>query len=206
MQTFTGNNSKAKPWGFSKLVEPLEVVHRTWHVKAAVRRCAARARRETRGTARDARSTDGRVRDPRETRARRVPRAFVSRCARARRAEPTADFAEPVKRAIFPAAKSRMRGRGRTVASNARVGSGVISGVILADFARRASAAVQSRARRATKCPANARRDPVCRECALYAQTDSAARGGSRPFTRTSRVRGSRRVLVEREVSRVSTD
>jgi len=90
-------------------LEPLEVVHRTWHVKAAVRRCAARARRETRGTARDARSTDGRVRDPRETRARRVPRAFVSRCARAHRAEPTADFAEPVKRAIFPAAKSRMR-------------------------------------------------------------------------------------------------
>ena len=48
-------------------------------MKAAVRRCAARARRETRGTARDARSTDGRVCDPRETRARRVPRAFVSR-------------------------------------------------------------------------------------------------------------------------------
>jgi len=109
MQTFMGNNSKGKPWGFSKLVEAFGVVPRTWHVKAAVRRCAARARRETRGTARDARSTDGRVRDPRETRARRVPRAFVSRCARARRAEPTADFAEPVKRAIFPAAKSRMR-------------------------------------------------------------------------------------------------
>ena len=110
MQTFMGNNSKGKNPGASRSsLEALEVVHRTWHVKAAVRRCAARARRETRGTARDARSTDGRVRDPRETRARRVPRAFVSRCARARRAEPTADFAEPVKRAIFPAAKSRMR-------------------------------------------------------------------------------------------------
>jgi len=83
MQTFMGNNSKGKPWGFSKLVGTSRGVHRTWHVKAAVRRCAARARRETRGTARDARSTDGRVRDPRETRARRVPRALVSRCARA---------------------------------------------------------------------------------------------------------------------------
>ena len=41
MQTFTGNDSKGKPWGFSKLVEPLEVVHRTWHVKAAVRRARA---------------------------------------------------------------------------------------------------------------------------------------------------------------------
>jgi hypothetical protein len=60
MQTFTGNNSKAKPWGFSKLVEPLEVVHRTWHVRSggpALR--GARAARDARDRA--GRAVDGRA-------------------------------------------------------------------------------------------------------------------------------------------------
>ena len=178
---------------------------RTRHVRAADPRCAALSRRETRRTALEARSAGGRVPLRAKRAPARVPRAFVSRW-RARAGGTDGENRAARYERSFQPEKSDARGPGRTVESNARVGSGVISGVILADSARRASAAVQSRARRATKCPANARRDPVCRECALYAQTDSAARGGSRPFTRTFRVRGSRRVLVEREVSRVSTD
>lgn len=129
----------------------------------------ARAARDARDRA--GRAIDGRVSTLSARNARPAGAVRVRLPMRARAPAGTyAEIAEPVKREIFPAAKSRMRGRGRTVASNARVGSGVISGVILADFARRASAAVQSRARRATKCPANARRDPVCRESASYAQ------------------------------------
>ena len=95
------NNSKAKPLGFSKLVERARVVHRTWHVRAAVRRCAARARRGRPGP----RGTRDRRTGEYAIRAKRAPggcRARSSPDARARAAEPTAEIAEPVKREIFP--------------------------------------------------------------------------------------------------------
>ena len=115
---------------------------RTRHVRAAVPRCAARARRETRGTSRDARSTDARARNRANRAPARVPRARSSRRARARREERRGKSRIPLKQRSFPAPKSRMRaGLWRTVESNARVGSGVISGVMLAEPARRASAA-----------------------------------------------------------------
>ena len=73
MQTFTGNDSKGKPWGFSKLVEPLEVVHRTWHVKAAVRRArAARDARDRAGRAVDGRTSTRPARNARPAGAARV--------------------------------------------------------------------------------------------------------------------------------------
>lgn len=115
---------------------------RTRHVRAAVPRCAARARRETRGTSRDARSTDARARNRANRALARVPRARASRRARARRDDRRGKSRIPLKQRSFPAPKSRMRaGLWRTVESNARVGSGVISGVMVADPARRASAA-----------------------------------------------------------------
>jgi len=115
---------------------------RTRHVRAAVPRCAANARRETRGTSRDARSTDARARNRANRAPARVPRARSSRRARARREDRRGKSRIPLKQRSFPAPKSRMRaGLWRTVESNARVGSGVISGVMLAEPARRASAA-----------------------------------------------------------------
>ena len=103
-----------------------------------------------RGTraARDARDLGGRAIDgrastqPRESRARAgAARAELATRARAP-GRPTGKIPHPVKQRSFPAPKSRMRaGLWRTVESNARVGSGVISGVMLAEPARLVSAA-----------------------------------------------------------------
>lgn len=133
-------------------------------MRAADPRCAALSRRETRRTALEARSAGGRVPLRAKRAPARVPRAFVSRW-RARAGGTDGENRAARYERSFQPEKSDARGPGRTVESNARVGSGVISGVILAEPARRASAAegVESRARRARECPARvANRESFC--------------------------------------------
>ena len=157
VRSLSGNpkgRERETPWGKDSRTEPALArasnalgafgcsSKRTRHVRAAVPRCAARARRETRGTSGDARSTDARARNRADRAPARVPRARSSRRARARREDRRGKSRIPLKQRSFPAPKRRMRaGLWRTVESNARVGSGVISGVMLAEPARRASAA-----------------------------------------------------------------
>jgi hypothetical protein len=157
VRSLSGNpkgRERETPWGKDSRTEPALArasnalgafgcsSKRTRHVRAAVPRCAARARRETRGTSGDARSTDARARNRANRAPARVPRARSSRRARARREDRRGKSRIPLKQRSFPAPKRRMRaGLWRTVESNARVGSGVISGVMLAEPARRASAA-----------------------------------------------------------------